>query len=61
MSNMGDHVWLITSRQTEPELEQLIKVCLANEVRVNIHLINVWVEDAVDKADTGTFVRICVR
>jgi hypothetical protein len=24
MSYMGDHVWLMTSRQTEPELEESV-------------------------------------
>lgn len=51
MSNMGDHVWLITSRHTEPDLFS-VRISPLNLER-SIQLVNVGVEYAIDEADAG--------
>lgn len=69
ISNMGDHVWLMTSRHTDPDLlsfrHALANLCIqADEpsptARVHLQLIDVWVKDAVDEADAGRLVGICI-
>ena len=60
MSNMGDQVWLITSRQTDPELVTSEIYTLWDRNLIS-HLIDIWVKYAVDKADARTFVWILVR
>ena len=59
MSNMGDHVWLMTSRQTDPEL----CVCQQRVLwlwKSSIHLIDIWMENSVDKAYAWAFVRVLI-
>ena len=61
MSNIGDQVWLMTSRQTDPELgKSEIHSSWDRGGALASHLVNVWVKYAVDKADARTFVRILV-
>lgn len=59
MSNIGDQVWLMTSRQTDPELRTSEMHPLWS-VNLVSHLVNIWVEYAVDKANARTFVWILV-
>ena len=59
MSYIGDQVWLITSRQTDPELKTSEDNSFQDR-NLSIHLIDVWMKYAVDKADARTFVRILV-
>ena len=59
MSNIGDQVWLMTSRQTDPEL-MISSIHHYRDGRVVLHLVDVWMKYAVDKADTRTFIRILV-
>lgn len=66
MSYMGDHVWLITSRQTEPDLGQKNRInfseCLFHACRThNSQLVDVWVENSVDESDARAFVWVLVR
>ena len=49
ISNMGDQVWLMTSRHTEPDLTW--GQSLMYLVGKNVQLIDIGVEDAVDEAD----------
>lgn len=61
ISNMGDHVWLITSRHTEPDLmavsrEHTVKLGLTGRRQ----LVDIWVEDFVLEPDAGTFVWVLV-
>jgi hypothetical protein len=58
ISNMGDQVWLITSRQTEPDL--IHNKHLTYSRAKDVQLINVWVEYAVDKTNAGRLVGILV-
>ena len=60
ISNIGDHVWLMTSRQTDPELEMLEVDRYWGSILIS-HLVDVRVKYAVDKADARTFVWILVR
>ena len=59
MSNIGDQVWLMTSRQTDPELGTLEKGPFWGGNLIS-HLIDIWVKYAVDKADARAFVWILV-
>lgn len=59
MSNMGDHVWLITSRQTEPELRRSAMKRFS-PARASIQFINIWMENAIDEANAGAFVGVLV-
>lgn len=59
MSNIGDQVWLMTSRHTDPELI-VSEIHSFPDGRLVLHLVNVWVEYAVDKADAWTFVWVLV-
>lgn len=58
MSNMGDHVWFITSRQTDPELIVLVSpdisldISILEMVRGNPQLVDIGVEDAINKPNT---------
>jgi len=64
MSYMGDHVWLMTSRQTEPELATVSKGMRSEQARrswSNVQFINVGVEYPVHEADAGTLVRVLIR
>ena len=59
MSNIGDHVWLMTSRHTDPELKTSETHPFRDE-RLVLHLVDIWMEYAVDEADAWTFVWILV-
>ena len=59
MSNIGDQVWLMTSRQTDPELI-ISETNAFRDGGLVLHLVDVWVEYAVDKADAWTFVWVLV-
>jgi hypothetical protein len=63
MSYIGDHVWLMTSRQTDPELwlgglAEIKEYC--EHLNSSLQFINVRVEDAIDESDAGAFVWILV-
>lgn len=66
MSYMGDHVWLITSRQTEPDLRQK-KILLNSDFYsswwsfLNSQLVDIWVEDSVDESYAWALVWVLVR
>jgi hypothetical protein len=60
MSNIGDQVWLITSRQTEPDLSQMsVRVGVA---RFELHpqFIYVRVEYPVHEAYARTLVGVLI-
>ena len=59
MSNIGDQVWFMTSRQTDPELT-ISETHSFWDGRINSHLVDVWMEYTVDKADAWTLVWILV-
>lgn len=65
MSYIGDQVWLITSRQTDPELKQKSErlVLYENKLcgRVFVQFINIRMKDPVDKTDTWALVRVLIR
>lgn len=66
MSYIGDHVWLITSRQTEPDLGQRNRINLFEFLfhacrTLNSQLVDVWVKNSVDKSDARAFVWVLVR
>lgn len=62
MSNMGDQVWLMTSRHTEPELYSSVSMSCVNLIAkmAALQFIYVWVENSVDEADAGAFVWILI-
>lgn len=49
-SNMGDHDWLMTSRQTEPDLKL--------GIMFSLRLVDVGVEDSVDEANRWRLVGV---
>lgn len=59
MSYMGDQVWLMTSRQTDPDLVPL-EIALVFK-RQSVQLVDVGVKDAIDEANARAFVRVLVR
>jgi len=63
ISNIGDQVWLMTSRQTDPDLGTHVST-VSNVLLLplsNLQLVDIWVKDAVDEADARGLVRILVR
>lgn len=60
MSNMGDQVWLMTSRHTDPELRKLAWRFWSYGGNGTIQFIDVWMEDSIYKANAGAFVGILV-
>jgi len=59
---MGDQVWLITSRHTEPDLKLSAKEIFERpDFANNIQLIDVGVEDSVYEADARRLVRVRIR
>lgn len=69
MSYIGDHVWLMTSRQTEPELssgQPQFPVKVSNggmereATRQNAQLIDIGVKYAVHESNAGALVGILV-
>lgn len=59
MSYIGDHVWLMTSRQTEPELTWTVSKPFEGWSQArDSQLVDIGVEDAVDEADTRTLIRV---
>lgn len=66
ISNMGDHVWLMTSRQTDPDLRFSFQFPHFRpdpsnlDVEFHSQLIDIGVEDAVDESDAGRLVRVGV-
>ena len=69
ISNMGDQVWLMTSRQTDPDLaansilvlpalHTTLTVCLL--FGVDLQFVDVGVENAINKANARGFVRVLV-
>jgi len=66
---MGDHVWLMTSRQTDPDLTRSprfqpnlpmpFRVRLG-EVGFHLQLVDVGVEDAINKANTRRLIGVLV-
>jgi len=62
ISYIGDHVWLITSRQTLPDLQNRQTRCrLLITLPRHLQLVDVGMEYAVDEPDTGTFVGVLIR
>lgn len=62
MSYMGDHVWLITSRHTEPDLAaqlDLVEILPWVNFRVS-QLINIGVVNSVDEPDARALVRVLI-
>jgi hypothetical protein len=66
MSYMGDHVWLMTSRHTEPEL-QAVSACMYQSWVLcklrgcySVQFIDVGVEYPVHEADARAFVRVLI-
>ena len=59
MSNIGDQVWLMTSRQTEPELNVLV-LRIVKDIRNDSHLVNVWVKYSIHEAYARTLVWILI-
>jgi hypothetical protein len=61
--NMGDHVWLITSRQTEPLLVNQISFRLSVDETIGLllQLVDVGVVDLVHESNAGRLERILVR
>lgn len=59
MSYMGDQVWLMTSRQTDPDLVPLEIALLIK--RQSVQLVDVRVKDPIDEANTRALVRVLVR
>ncbi|CAJ2501671.1 Uu.00g045240.m01.CDS01 [Anthostomella pinea] len=57
LSNISDQVWLITSRQTLPDLRKEKPVCCLKRRACPGY---VWVEDAVDEADAWALVWVLV-
>ena len=71
ISNMGDHVWLITSKHTDPDLVARLSMpslllffisllLLPLDASGNSQLVNVGVEDAVHEADARGLVGVRV-
>lgn len=60
ISNMGDHVWLMTSRHTDPDLIAVSQPHGVYLVAGRRQLVNIWMEDLVLEADAGAFVWILV-
>lgn len=62
MSNIGDQVWLMTSRHTDPDLyAQSVPALLESLFQSNYPpLVNVWMEDLVDEANGRRFVWILI-
>lgn len=60
MSNIGDQVWLITSRQTEPDLGCMLLVVVCLFGGEDVQLVDVGVEDTVYESDAGRFVGVLI-
>lgn len=60
MSYMGDHVWLITSRQTDPDLVDVVSRDLEMSDKLDSQLIDIRMEDAVDKSYARALVGILI-
>lgn len=69
MSNIGDHVWLMTSRQTDPDLDTERRDVLARTSRVRVsegvlhghaQLVDVGVEYPVLEPDTRGLIRVVI-
>jgi hypothetical protein len=60
MSYIGDQVWLMTSRQTEPELCTLVATSMVVKDVCCVQLVDVWVEYPVHEADARTLVWVLV-
>lgn len=62
MSYIGDHVWLITSRQTEPELMgcKLALFRIKQDSTGALQFIDVGMEYTVDKSNTWTLVWVLI-
>lgn len=53
--NIGDQVWLITSKHTEPDLNSMKHQKLETkeiEGKGGVQFVNVWMEDLVHESDT---------
>ena len=50
----------MTSRQTDPDLKPSETFTFRDEILV-LHLVDIWVENAVYEADAWTFVWVLVR
>jgi hypothetical protein len=57
---MGDHVWLMTSRQTEPDLVDIVSRCYEMPGKIGSQLIDVWMEDAVDESYARALVGVLI-
>lgn len=60
MSNMGDQVWLMTSRHTEPDLRRARQFAGPSVGGRDGQLVDIGVEDAVHEADAGALVGVLV-
>lgn len=62
MSYMGDHVWLMTSRQTEPELSvsAWVRTAYSRADCCNAQLVDVRVKYPVYEADARALVRVLI-
>jgi len=62
MSYIGDHVWLITSKQTDPDLrKETISGIIQNSFGFNSQLVNVRMEDSVNEPDARALVWVLIR
>lgn len=60
ISYMGDHVWFITSKQTEPDLGSWRQSEDMRVVETVLQLIDVRVENPVHKPDTRALVWVLI-
>ena len=60
MSYMGDHVWLMTSRQTEPDLVDIMNRDSVMPETFDSQLIDIGMENAVDKSYAGALVWVLI-
>jgi len=58
--NMGDQVWLITSKHTEPLLSGFLTLGRTRHEREDAQFIDIGVEDLVHETDAGRLERILV-
>lgn len=59
MSNIGDHVWLMTSRHTDPDLIE--SVIWGFSLWKDWLFINIGMEYSIHESDRRWFVRILIR
>lgn len=71
ISYMGDHVWLITSKHTDPDLIQapilistMFPVVISPSAcgwQIHLQLVDIGVEDSIREPDTRRLVGVLIR